>query len=169
MPFRPPRNGIRYGSFGAGSVLVGARMNIGRNEILIGVAVLAVAILILVPFLLSSNKSSRRDEVEALVNAIRQAEIDYHDAFGEYVSAEAAPRPPHAVGPEPVAWNPTEGFRKLSWAPEADEVYGSYQVQADKHGFKIIGSCDVDGDGERAVFEATQEQAAQRTTASGVY
>lgn len=144
-------------------------MNIGRNEILIGVAVLAVAILILVPVLLSSSKSGRRDEVEALVNAIRQAEIDYHDAFGEYVSADAAPRPPHAVGPDPVPWAPTEGFRKLSWGPEAEEVYGSYQVQADKKGFKVIGSCDVDGDGQRAIFEATHEEPAKLVTGSGVY
>lgn len=144
-------------------------MNIGRNEILIGVAVLAVAILIVVPVVVSSSKSSRLEEVERNVEAIRAAEIDYHNAFGEFVSAEAAPRAPHAVDPNPVPWAPSEGFRKLSWAPETDTVIGSYQVQADKDGFKVIGACDVDGDGERAVFEATADAPAHAVTSSGVY
>lgn len=144
-------------------------MNIGRNEILIGVAVLAVAILIVVPVVVSSSKSTRLEEVERNVNAIRTAELQYHDAFGEYVSAEAAPRPPHAVDPNPVPWVGTDGFRKLSWAPESDTVIGSYQVQADRDGFKVIGACDVDGDGERAVFEATNEVEAHAVTGTGVY
>jgi type II secretory pathway pseudopilin PulG len=144
-------------------------MNIGRNEILIGVAVIAVGALILVPIVVSTSRSSQLGEVEETVNAIRQAELDYHDAFGEYVSAEAAPRPPHAVDPNPVPWTATDGFRKLSWAPAAAEVIGSYQVQADGAGFKVIGACDVDGDGQRAVFEATQDQAAHAVTGSGIY
>jgi type II secretory pathway pseudopilin PulG len=144
-------------------------MNIGRNEILIGVAVLAVAALIVVPILVSNNKSSRLEEVERTVQAIRKAELDYHDAFGEYVSAEAAPRPSHAVDPNPVPWVPSEGFRKLSWGPDQDQVIGSYQVQADKDGFKVVGSCDVDGDGQRAIFEATQDTDAHQVTESGIY
>jgi type II secretory pathway pseudopilin PulG len=144
-------------------------MTFGRNEILVGVAVLAVAMLIVVPVVLSSNRHSRRDEVSRLVEDIRQAEITYHDAFSDFVSAEAAPRPAHAVGPEPVGWVPSEGFRKLSWSPDVDSVYGSYQVQALPKGFKVVGSCDVDGDGDRAVFEATLEEPAHAVTAADVY
>lgn len=144
-------------------------MNIGRNEILIGVAVLAVAVLIVVPIFVSSNKSSRLDEIRTNVEAIRQAELQYKEAFGDYVSADAAPRAPHAVDPNPVPWAPTDGFRKLSWAPETETVVGSYQVQADKRGFKVIGACDVDGDGTRAVFEATHDEPAHAVTGSGVY
>jgi hypothetical protein len=144
-------------------------MNIDRNQILIGVAVLVVVMMVVAPMVISSSKSSRMGEVEANVNAIRQAELQYHDAFGEFVSAEAAPRPAYEVDPDPVAWAPTEGFRKLSWAPETELVVGSYQVQAEGDGFKVIGSCDVDGDGERAVFEATHEVEAHAVTAAGVY
>ncbi len=144
-------------------------MTFGRKEILAAVAVVAVATLIVVPIVLSSNRKNRRDEVPRIVDAIRQAEIDYHDAFGDYVSAEAAPRAPHAVGPDAVPWKPTEGFRKLSFGPDAESVYGSYQVQAEPAGFKIVGTCDVDGDGERAVFEATLAEPARAVTAAGVY
>ncbi|MEZ4236250.1 MAG: hypothetical protein R3F59_08840 [Myxococcota bacterium] len=144
-------------------------MNVGRNEILIGVAVLVVATMIAAPMLISGRKSDRVGEVEANVEAIRQAELQYHDAFGEYVSAEAAPRPAYQVDPNPIPWKPTDGFRKLAWAPESTEVVGSYSVQADGAGFKVTGSCDVDGDGQRATFEATHEVEAHATSPAGVY
>lgn len=144
-------------------------MNIGRSQILVAVAVVAVAILIIVPIIVSSSKSSRLEELEKNVNAIRIAEIQYREAFGEYISADAAPRPPHAVDGNPVPWIPSNGFRKLSWAPDAETVIGSYQVQADKEGFKVIGFCDVDGDGERATYEATQDKEAYAVSGSGVY
>lgn len=144
-------------------------MNIGRSQILVAVAVLAVAILVIVPLVVSSSKSSRLEEVEKNVNEIRQLEIDHRHAFGEYVSAEAAPRPLHQVDASLVPWMPSNGFRKLSWAPEAEQVLCSYQVQADNNGFKVTGACDVDGDGERAIFEATQDQEAHAVTGPGIY
>lgn len=144
-------------------------MNVGRSQVLVGVAVLAVAILIIVPIVVSNSKSNRLEELEKNVNAIRIAEIEYRQAFGEYVSADAAPRAPHAVDGNPVPWVPSNGFRKLSWAPDDEQVIGSYQVQADKDGFKVIGACDVDGDGERAIYEATHEQQAHAVTGAGVY
>ena len=144
-------------------------MTFGRNEILVGVAVLAVAMLIIVPVVLSSNRNNRREEVPRIVDAIRQAELDYRDAFGDFVSADAAPRPVHAVGPNAVAWVPSEGFQKLSWRPEQDSVYGSYHVQALADGFRVVGTCDVDGDGTRAVFEADATSSAHATSAADVY
>ncbi|MEZ5397897.1 MAG: hypothetical protein R2724_34735 [Bryobacterales bacterium] len=45
---------------------------------------------------------------------------------------------------------------------------GSYSVQADGAGFKVTGSCDVDGDGQRATFEATHEVEAHATSPAGV-
>ena len=144
-------------------------MNIGRNEILVGVAILVVAVLIVVPIFVSSNKSSHLDEVLQNVEAIRQAELQYKEAFGDYVSADAAPRAPHLVNTTGVEWAGTEGFRKLSWAPAAATVLGSYQVQADKAGFKVVGTCDMDGDGTRATVEATAGEAAHVVSAAGIY
>ena len=145
-------------------------MNIGRNEmILIGAVVLAVALLVLVPFLLSSGKADKREQVRLHVEAIRNAEIQYQEAFGEFVGAEAAPRAAHEVSAEPVPWKASDGFRKLAWAPDEDSVLGSYQVAATREGFTVTGTCDVDGDGERAVFEATRDEEARAITASSVY
>jgi type II secretory pathway pseudopilin PulG len=144
-------------------------MNLGRNEILIAVAVVAVLILVAIPLLLSGSKQGQLTEVPLNVNAIRTAEIQYHDAFGEYVSAEAAPRAPHAVDPNPIPWAPSRGFNRLSWAPETEAVVGSYSVTATSDGFTVFGACDVDGDGARATFEANLAQEAKATSAENVY
>jgi type II secretory pathway pseudopilin PulG len=144
-------------------------MNFGRNEILIVVAVIAVLILVAVPLLLSGNKNGARDEVPLNVNAIRTHEMQYHDAFGDYISADAAPRPPHAVDANPVKWEPSRGFSRLSWSPETEEVYGSYSVSASRKGFTVTGACDVDGDGVRATYEATLESEATATSPDNVY
>jgi type II secretory pathway pseudopilin PulG len=144
-------------------------VNIGRNELLVGVAILVVAVLIVVPIFVSSNKSSQLDELAQNVEAIRQAELQYNEAFGGYVSADAAPRAAHQVDGNPVPWTPTEGFRKLSWAPATPTVLGSYTIQADRTGFTVIGTCDIDGDGRRAVVQATHGEAARVVSEEGVY
>lgn len=144
-------------------------MNLGRNEILIGIAVVAVLILVAIPLLLSGSKQGQIAEVPLNVNGIRTAEIQYHDAFNEYVSAESAPRPPHAVDPTPVEWVPSRGFKRLSWEPETPTVVGSYSVTATSDGFTVFGACDVDGDGARATFEATLTAEAAATSDANVY
>ena len=144
-------------------------MTLGRNEILIAVAIVAVLILVAIPLLLSGSKQGQAAEVPLNVNAIRTAEIQYHDAFNEYISAEAAPRAPHAVDPNPVAWAPSRGFKRLSWSPGTEAVVGSYAVIATSKGFTVSGACDVDGDGARATYEASLEAEAKATSAENVY
>lgn len=146
------------------------RGEVGRNEILIGVAVVALLLLIAVPFGISKSKKSRRAEVPLLVKAIHQAEVDYKAAFAAegFVTCEAAPRPMHAVDKEPTKWASNRGFDRLAWAPEAAEVYGAYKVTVDGDNFVVNGACDIDGDGERALFKATKDdvEAVMETEAS---
>jgi type II secretory pathway pseudopilin PulG len=144
-------------------------MNVGKNEILVGVAILVVGLLVVVPIFLGGGRSGALEEVRANVEAIRQAELQYQEAFGAYVSADAAPRPAHAVDPNAVPWAPSDGFRRLSWAPSTESVVGSYQIMANKQGFKVIGTADVDGDGQRAIFEATATEETHLVTGSGIY
>lgn len=148
------------------------RRGLGRTEVLIGVAVLSVLGLIAVPLVWSLGNNSARQEVPLVVESIRAAEFAYHDPFGEYVSAESAPREPHLVDENPVAWASNGGFDKLGWKPGdvgLDTIYGSYKVATTKDGFTVIGTCDIDGDGERAIYEATAEAEATAKTASNVY
>ncbi len=134
-------------------------MEIGRNEILIGVAVVVLLLVIAVPFGINKSKKSRRAEVPLVVKAIHQAEEAHDAAFGGYIECEAAPRPMHAVTKDPVPWASNRGYGRLSWAPEAAELYGAYKVALEGDGFTVTGACDIDGDGERALFKAAKADA----------
>jgi hypothetical protein len=119
--------------------------------------------------MMSGSSTGSLDELAQQVEAIRTAELEYHSAFSDYVSAEAAPRAPHEVDGEAVPWKTNKGFRKLSWAPEDAEVlFGSYSVTADRNGFTVVGTADVDGDGERAIVEATADSPATAKTGPGI-
>lgn len=146
-------------------------MDNGRNMIalMIGIGAAIVIIGIGVFFVGQQGPTGQLDHVLAQVDAIRQAELDHHEAFGSYVSAEAAPRAPEAVDATAVPWEASDGFRRLSWAPEREEeVYASYAVALSGEGFRITGVVDLDGDGTPAVIEATHEAPASATTPSGV-
>ena len=146
------------------------RGEIGRNEIIIGVAAVAVLLLITVPLALNSANKSARGEVPLTIASIRTAQIEYQSAFGEYVACEAAPRAMHAVTAEPVSWTTSPGFKKLSWAPEGTEIYGAYTVKLEGDSFVINGACDVDGDGTRALFKASKDDVeAVMVSESSVY
>lgn len=145
-------------------------MEIGRNEILIGVAVIALLLLIAVPFGISKSKKTRRAEVPLVVKAIHQAEVDYHAAFGSYEQCEAAPRAMHAVTKDPVPWASNRGYDKLSWKPDTAEVYGAYKVAVEGETFTVTGACDIDGDGERALFTASNDDTeAVMSTEANIY
>ena len=71
----------------------GRRGEVGRTEILVGLAVLAVLVLITVPLIWSMARRSRREEVAENVEAIRQRELENMRTFSEYLAADAAPNP----------------------------------------------------------------------------
>ncbi len=49
------------------------------------------------------------------------------------------------------------------------DVRGSYSVTVAGGDFVVRGSCDVDGDGHRAVYEATAGKPASLTTDASIY
>lgn len=146
------------------------RRGVGRTELLIGAAVVVVLVLIAVPILMGTGKKSARAEVPLLVDQIRELELTYRASFGDYVSAEPSPRAPHLVDAVAVAWSSNRGFDTIGFAPpEPDAVYGSYKIAATETGFTVTGTCDVDGDGRRAVYVATESEPARLITDAGVY
>ena len=149
---------------------VGARRGVGRTEVLIGAAVVVVLALIAVPIVMGTSRKSARAEVPLLVDEIRELELRYRSSFGEYVSAEPAPRLPHLVDAAPATWASNRGFDAIGFAPpEPEAVVGSYKVAATEAGFTVTGTCDVDGDGRRAVYVATEAEPARLITDAGVY
>lgn len=144
-------------------------MKAKRTWLLMAAAAFAVLLVIVVPLFLSGNKSAERDAVAQQVEGIRQAVLDYHDAFGEFVDATVAPRAFEQVNADAVLWQPSEGFRALSWQPPTDATRAAFKVDLTSDGFVVTGTCDLDGDGQRAVFKATHDQAANATTDRGVF
>ena len=148
------------------------RRGVGRTEVLIGATVIGVLGLIAVPLFMSVGKNSSREEVPLVVESLRRAELFHFKQFGEYVAIESGPRAPTTVGPTSVPWKANTGFAALGWTPAQEglsELYGSYKVSVTDTGFKVTGTCDVDGDGERATFEATVDEETKAITPSTVY
>ena len=150
---------------------MGSRRGVGRTEVLVGVAVVVILGLVTIPLWMGTSRKAKRAEVPLIVDDIALAERTNKKAFDAYVSAEASPRALTAVNGDQVPWNPSAGFTKLHYDPPQDhsELWGAYQVVADEDGFKVTGTCDVDGDGQRARYEATESSDATAVSEASVY
>ena len=146
---------------------------LSRNQLAVGAGVVLVVVVIVAVLAFGgggAGDASAREAVLADVEAIRQHEIDHKNIFGDYIAADAAPRAPHEVTTEPVAWTPSRGFKRLSWEPAMPErVHGSYSVVVEAGSFRVIGDADGDGDGKVARIEATADQAAHLVTSEDIY
>jgi hypothetical protein len=147
---------------------------IGQREVLIGVGILLVIAVITVPLLGYSQKKNRRAECEQVVASIRAAQLKQHKDFpGEgYLSSDWAPRDPTRLDADAIEWTPSAGFKALGWSPaqlDLEWLRGTYRIAAKRDSFKVMGWCDIDGDGIPAKFEADQETTVHAVTASDIY
>ena len=125
--------------------------------------------LLLVSCFLHNDDAARAVECLRNVPDLVQAERAHRAAFDTFQAAEAAPRP--LPGKQAVAWAPSPGFAALGWTPMGT-VYGVYDVTLSADGAlaTVTCRCDVDGDGEVAIFEqTTDERRARRLTPDDVY
>lgn len=142
-----------------------SRRGIGRTEVIIGIIVVVVLAAVAIPLLRNGSDKSRDMELPLYVESIRTAEIALMQVFDEYQSADAAPRGPTEVNATGVPWAASPGFDRLAWEPDdLEEVYGSYRVLITDEGFNVIGVADVDGDGKRAEYTATEDSPAAVTS-----
>jgi hypothetical protein len=151
---------------------------IGRNEILIGVAILVVLGIITIPFVGYIQRKSHRSEVEQMVKAIKahlEAEAPVSDGI-----TPTGWEPRHIVELDSAAvpWSGESGWDALGWSPKSegiDRVRGTYRVIVEQDGSWIVeGWCDVDEDNEIAKWRAYSnppegEEALQQITKDSVY
>lgn len=141
----------------------GRRGLLTRWELAVG-ALLALAVAaIVLPIGRRLRLESLRSEVPMVIEGLQHAAVDHHLATGTWVGRTWAPQRPDVVGTHRVPWAP-EGV-----AMRTDAVRGAYQVLATPDGVHIVGTCDVDGDGQRARFVAGERGEIVRQTPDDVY
>jgi hypothetical protein len=120
-------------------------------------------------FLSARKYKERRAEAQKWLDSVRTAEKAYEAAFDKYHSCPLTPST--VPGSEGAAWagGGETDFNEIGWSPDAALVYCSFEVQATKNSFVATARCDIDGDGEFAIIEATESQAPSVKTAEDVY
>lgn len=133
-------------------------------ELLIVVAIIGVLAAIGVPAWNEAQMQSKRAEVPPNVEAIRIAELSYHAAYDTFVP-EPSWYPAALTGSETdktlkewPAMDAAGGFTTLGWAPHG-AVRAAYAVPAaDATTFEVQGLCDMDADGEQALYWCTEAE-----------
>ena len=147
--------------------------NIGRTPILIGVGVLLVLGLVSVPMCRSWQNQRAVAEAALLADSIRahlNADAPVSDGF---LPADWSPRQPVELDDNAVDWHPSDGFKRMGWAPTRDgyeDVRCAYRVKVpnDRASFTVMAWCDVDRDGEISKWEADAGTPAHEIT-EGLY
>jgi prepilin-type N-terminal cleavage/methylation domain-containing protein len=125
-------------------------------EFMIAVALLCIVAAVGVPNFIEMQYRAKRAEVPANLEGIRVAAIAYRAAHGQLLG-EDIPRPDAFPGKRERPWRGGSRFDALGWEPEGT-VRGSYTlVVAQSDTFVVKGFCDVDGNGEQAVFQGSGE------------
>lgn len=134
-------------------------------ELLIVVAIVGVLSALAVPAWRESQLRAKRAEIGPNVDAIRIAELSYFAANDTFV-AETAWYPQALTGAETdrqlkpwPAFDNAGGFTELGWAPYG-EVRGAYSIPiGDATTFEVQGVCDLDADGDSALYWCTEAAA----------
>ena len=108
---------------------------------------------------------ARSGEALANLNKMRKAQAYYHRKHGVYRAAKRAPQP-DAQGALiwPKKLPSDSGWAALGWHLVGVQSWCQYEVEVQGDDFIARGFCDVDGDGEVGLFEATKDQPPRRKT-----
>ena len=102
------------------------------------------------------------------LDEIRQAQADHYKKTGQYI---AAARRPKSQPNGTLLWEDQakdSGWQKLGWT-DSMRTYCQYEVVVQGDDYLAKAFCDVDKDGEEAVFEASKDRPPQRMTANDIY
>jgi hypothetical protein len=99
---------------------------------------------------------------------IRRAQADHYKKTGGYI---AAVRRPKRQADRTLVWGEPikdSGWQQLGWS-DSMRTYCQYEVVVQGDDYLAKAFCDVDKDGEEAVYEASKDRPPQRMTASDIY
>ncbi len=137
--------------------------------------VVGILAAIAIPNFIMMQLKAKRSEVPTTVDAIRQAELAWFAGNGEYLACGSEDSASTNLGklPQPLADATAACFRRLGWEPKGD-LRGGYWVDVGERddgtaGFEVWGVSDVDGDGEPAIYMATEADMAEMQSAEDLY
>ena len=137
-------------------------------ELMVLLALVCIVAAIGVPNFVEMQYRAQRAEVPANLEGIRYSAIAYQSAHGRLIT-EDIPRPDAFPGQRERPWKSGSRFDDLGWEPEG-EVRGSYAIATTtRTAFKVKGFCDVDGNGEQAVFEGSERVPVSALSGSKIY
>ena len=126
-----------------------------RAEWLSGVAFLGIATLWIGPRIYRVIDRTRRSEAAFVLESLQAAALR-----GSLSSFEGAPRGEDAVDAQRVPWGGEGG-----WRSPVDGVRCSYTHRSGQ----LSATCDVDGDGQRALYTGPVDGVLRRTTPDDVF
>lgn len=149
---------------------------IGLGLLPIGCGFAGIFAAIAIPNFVAMQYRAKRSEVPNLVDEIRTAQLAHHARTGRYLAcgSEEAAVAVLANGNgkkrRPFSGGDGDCWAELGWVPN-HEVRGEYFVLLNNDGsdFQAHGICDVDGDGELAVYVASKTTAATPVSDSTTY
>ncbi len=144
-----------------------ARRGFTLIELMIVVAIIGLLVAIAIPNFAAMQYRTKRAEVPTNVNGIKTAEIAYEAAFDAFVP-ETQFKPSSTVGKQAKTWTTGSHFDTLGWAPDG-VVRGAYKITTTNNNFKVIGICDVDGNGSQATYTAQKSTSTEQMSSNSIY
>lgn len=140
------------------------RRGLSRWEVLLGLLLVAVTVAYAKPRFMLFHLQTQRSELGMVLESLRDAQLAHHRTHRDWFDLPPSPQGLGSVGTHKVRWSGND-----HWHPPLDELRGSYRTERTPDGLVLIGECDIDGDGVRAVFRATPHGLPTRTTPDNVY
>ena len=111
---------------------------------------------------------AKRTEALVHVEEIRQKELSYYSTHNEFVALDVTPA--KIVGPGTVPFDSPDikDWKRLGWLPSGD-VRCQYRVEVTESDFLVSGRCDVDGDGNYSMYQASRMKETKLITAEDIY
>lgn len=138
-----------------------------RWELGIGLVLLAATLAYVLPIAQRATWRTRRAEVGYLLESLQKDQAAWRITHGAWFDVPMVPAAPDAIGTHRTPWpsKPIGG-----WTPPTRMARGAYWTSRTETGaLQLHGTCDVDGDGIRAVYVASPRGEIRRLTPEDVY
>jgi hypothetical protein len=157
----------------------GARRKTGDNTAVIVILVVVggfglvfiagILAAIAIPNFLAMQLRVKRAEAPSNLDGIHTAQKQYHADHGTFIALPECPDSEPGRSQRPWVGPCTAAWQVLGWEPD-EMVRCSYRAELlPGDDFAIVASCDIDGDGEPAVYRANRAEKASMISLNNVY